>query len=121
MSAIVQVWELPANPIYDDTIYYHGGPHAQEATGQDSEFQFSKAPAPIPWRRIHPLVRNRAALLRPARGDFRLAIAPNAKGVGFALKSVSWGLSRGRSHMAAIARSDQMNHDIADDLTAKDG
>ena len=48
MSAIAQVWELPANPIYDDTIYYHGSPHAQEATGQDSEFKFSKAPAKMP-------------------------------------------------------------------------
>jgi len=48
MSAIAQVWELPANPIYDDTIYYHCSPHAQEATGQDSEFQFPKAPAAIP-------------------------------------------------------------------------
>jgi hypothetical protein len=35
-------------------------------------------------------------LLRPARGDLRLAIAPNAKGVGFAL--IGWGLSRGRGH-----------------------
>ena len=42
MSAIVQVWELSANPIYDDTIYYHGGPHAKETTAKTPSSSFRR-------------------------------------------------------------------------------
>jgi len=74
-----------ANPIYDNAISYYGGPYAQEAASQGSDFRLSKAPAPTPWRRIHPLVCDRAALFRPAYGDLRRAIARNPEGVGCAL------------------------------------